>query len=573
MNLKRIEIKAFGVLEDFTLDFAPNGGAFYALNESGKSTCLTFIRCAFYGMPERQRKLVKNLRKRYMPFNQSSYGGAIIFEHEGRDYRLTRHFGASKAGDRTELRDEKLKDVISLDDLDAPGLELLGIEEGAFLNTVFVAQMDVPYSKEQDRDGALLKKLTELGSSGDETSSITSLRDDLTEAERQLNSEQRKDSFIPNLQEKIYELEDEERLAIEKRDEIDQLTQRYSEQKHTLERTEVDLQRLRNIHGFVQKEDEISELQSQASKQKEQMENLKALEKKRHVFEAKEGFDKGAGLRDLAGDLSSLRSLQDGQKARWSDLEDVPKELDDETVQALATVKQLRHALHEQQSQYNQSQNDSDKLQGEIADLEQERDKLLAQQSEAQESASEELKRLETSLREAEKAERKAHDAMTELDKKVQVEGFQASKDFTKYKKKYGKPLMKSVHLTTEIQTLMRKEVHILRELEGKASPHAEEKQRALAEFMTERFTFMKNLEDPPEDLELEEEDLQNWRRILNPGSEEETVEERNEQSEENPVASSEESDVEANPAVSSRIQTLRKAETATISSKVLRNF
>lgn len=517
MKLRRIEIQAFGVLEDFRLDFTDGGQAFFALNESGKSTCLAFIRCALYGMPRNQQSLLKSLRRRYQPFSKEYSAGSLLFEHEGREYRLTRHFAQTPAGDRTEFRDELLGDVLPLKDPSMPGVELLGMELGAFLNTAFVAQMELPYSSDADKDGALIKHLTDLGSTGDAEASITGLRDRLTEAKRRLNSRQRANSLIPQLEHDIEVLAQEEAEARIKRDRIADIRSQITLQEQALNETEAELRGLRKYQDLGRLKQQAQQLGERVSQSMTARSQLADLRRQRSDMEAGEAFEQGEGPRRVAALMNELRSRQDGQLARWHALRSVSKEPEPETIEAFEKTQALVREVQAQQARATEGTQRSEQLQHELQELQSQHEAKLEEQRVRQSGVQESLENFHKNLRLAEAQERAAHEEVVRLEQLNREEGFSAGQKHVQALKTYAEPYMRSLSLGSNIQALSRQEIRILKELEGQESETAQAKLSNLAEFSTARIAFTESLVHLPDDYQHESAGLDDWRKILNP--------------------------------------------------------
>lgn len=517
MKLRRIEIQAFGVLENFKLDFTDGGQAFFALNESGKSTCLAFIRCALYGMPRNQQSLLRSLRRRYQPFSKDYSAGALLFEHEGREYRLTRHFATTPAGDRTEFRDEVLGDVIALKDPGAPGVELLGMELGAFLNTAFVAQMELPYSSDADKDGALIKHLTDLGSTGDAEASITDLREVLTEAERRLSSRQRSSSLIPQLEREIDELAAEEEEARARRDKVADIRSQITRQELSLEDTEADLSRLRKLQDLKRLKEQAGQIEESVRRSKAARSQVADLRARREILESGEAFDNGEGPRQVASLITEIRSRQDGQLARWTSLRDIPEEPEPEILESFKVTQALLRDVQAQQRRAGTGAQLNEQLQSELQELQAKHEAKLEEQRSRQSGEQETIEKFRKERRLAEAQERSAHEEVVRLEQLNREEGFSAGQKHIQALKTYADPYMKALSLGSNIQALTRQEIRILKDLEGQESPEAQAKLSNLAEFSASRIAFTESLEHLPEDYKHETTNLDDWRKILNP--------------------------------------------------------
>ena len=100
MKINQINIDGFGKLRDFHIDFRNGFNIIYGNNEDGKSTLMDFIKMMFYGSPASKRdEILRNPRKKYLPKDGGSMGGNIIFENQGKSYRLERAFSGSNSSD------------------------------------------------------------------------------------------------------------------------------------------------------------------------------------------------------------------------------------------------------------------------------------------------------------------------------------------------------------------------------------------------------------------------------------------------------------------------------------------
>ena len=103
MKLVSCHIENFGKLHDYAVDFSEGKNVILAENGFGKSTLAGFIRAMFYGLDGQGRKdIEKNERKRYEPWQGGVFGGKLVFEVKGKQYEVTRTFGAKE---EFELRD------------------------------------------------------------------------------------------------------------------------------------------------------------------------------------------------------------------------------------------------------------------------------------------------------------------------------------------------------------------------------------------------------------------------------------------------------------------------------------
>uniref|UniRef100_UPI000555E272 hypothetical protein n=1 Tax=Liquorilactobacillus vini TaxID=238015 RepID=UPI000555E272 len=82
-----------------------------------------------------------NERKRYAPWQKGVYGGQIIFEQQGKKYRLEKTFGSKPSQDTVTLVDA-LTNLPSADFPNQLGEKLFGIDRESFTRTLYIAQQN-----------------------------------------------------------------------------------------------------------------------------------------------------------------------------------------------------------------------------------------------------------------------------------------------------------------------------------------------------------------------------------------------------------------------------------------------
>ncbi|KRM89576.1 AAA family ATPase [Liquorilactobacillus vini] len=142
MRLISCQIENFGRLHDFQAAFQPGLNVFFEKNGWGKSTLTAFLTVMFYGfINEHKRKKIDNERKRYAPWQKGVYGGQIIFEQQGKKYRLEKTFGSKPSQDTVTLVDA-LTNLPSADFPNQLGEKLFGIDRESFTRTLYIAQQN-----------------------------------------------------------------------------------------------------------------------------------------------------------------------------------------------------------------------------------------------------------------------------------------------------------------------------------------------------------------------------------------------------------------------------------------------
>ena len=141
MKLISCDIENFGGLHRCHLDFKPGLKVIREENGFGKTTLAEFIRAMFYGFPGRGGRTVdKNSRKKYTPWQGGVFGGSLVFEHDGKTYRIDRSFGQTAKGDSFSLFDAETMQK-SRDFTENIGLELFQLDSDSFERSTYLPQL------------------------------------------------------------------------------------------------------------------------------------------------------------------------------------------------------------------------------------------------------------------------------------------------------------------------------------------------------------------------------------------------------------------------------------------------
>ncbi len=197
MKIISCHIENYGKFTKKDFYFDSDIASFNWENGAGKTTLASFIKAMFYGIPsvKANTKSFED-RQHFYPFDKRSFGGSIVFELNGTEFKIERFFD-KKSSVKDEVKVYKnggLTDELG-DDI---GKSVFGIDKESFEKTVFFNAEDIEIytpagieAKIQNSDeGSTAKKLLE-------------------EEIKKLQPQRGKNGLIPNQQELVRTLREE----------------------------------------------------------------------------------------------------------------------------------------------------------------------------------------------------------------------------------------------------------------------------------------------------------------------------------------------------------------------------
>ncbi len=183
--IEELQLIKFGKFDGFKINFESGLNLIYGKNEAGKSTIQLFIKAMLYGMPTRKSKgeSLKE-RERAIPWNSVRAEGIMRLRTDGRSIEIYRRFGKTASGDKTEIRDAISGELIN-DFGENIGEELIGIPCGVFEKTMWIRQGGVLID---GSDEELTARLMNLQSGADENISVESALSLLRREKRRLKA-------------------------------------------------------------------------------------------------------------------------------------------------------------------------------------------------------------------------------------------------------------------------------------------------------------------------------------------------------------------------------------------------
>ena len=254
MKIENIKINSFGTLKNKEINLDKNVNIIYGKNESGKSTLLTYIKTAFYGISKKKNgKQISDFDK-YKPWSGEEFSGKIKYIlDDGSKYEIFRDFNKKNA----KIYNDNLEDITKQFNMDKKEgsqffLEQVGLDENMFTSTIMSGQQEVKLNEQQQN--VLVQKIANIAGTGDSNLSYNKAKEKLNKKQlEEVGTERTQGKPINILKSKIkYISEMLEKLNL------------YKQEKITIEQKKKDLEN--KIQGQEQRRELIKKISELSEK-------------------------------------------------------------------------------------------------------------------------------------------------------------------------------------------------------------------------------------------------------------------------------------------------------------------
>ena len=271
MKLLKLHIENFGKLSNQDIDFVDGINQIYKENGWGKSTLTFFIKAMFYGMSAKTRgEDYKSERTRFMPWQGGIYGGYIIYQIDGKEYKVTRTFAKTPEGDTFELLD-KSTNLIEKNEMKPLGEHIFGVGVETFTMTVFFSQLDFKSSLNDSISSSLVGLDRYQNDLDKVDKAIKILKENKSGLKRLIvgksDLERLKLSFNEN-NSKLIKLNDEKEGQLEKEQDLIKELENYKS-RFDFEKEKISYQELK-FQEKVELESQVNQLNNQLNQLKNQ---------------------------------------------------------------------------------------------------------------------------------------------------------------------------------------------------------------------------------------------------------------------------------------------------------------
>ena len=329
MKLISCYIENFGGLQNFSLEFSSTITVINEPNGFGKTTFAAFIRTMFYGFPRNSKTMGKNDRKKFIPWQSGTFGGNIVFEHEGQSYRVERTFGATPKSDTFTLY--KLDPLTKCDDFSEQlGLDIFGLDADSFERSTYMPQM------RENSSFATAGIQAKLGNLVEDTNDINSFDDAVERLKKERNKKlghNKNSGMVLEIQRRIAELELKIRELVVKKTRLSDVAEESAKLENEISKETSQVEKLREELSRAYSAEVRKELEKQ---HKKLLQDKAELESQLSIYEEKctnaPNEDEFKAYSKMIEKLTADKALLGGMK----------KELEGETLDdKLPTIEEL----------------------------------------------------------------------------------------------------------------------------------------------------------------------------------------------------------------------------------------
>ena len=179
MKVEEIKINAFGTLKNKEINLSDKINIIHGKNESGKSTLLTYIKTAFYGISRNKNGKEISDYDKYKPWSGEEFSGKIKYTLDnGEQFEIFRDFNKKN----TKIYNAKIEDVKRKYNIEKKEgsqffFEQVGIDENIFTSTIMAEQLEVKLSEQ--RQNILIQKIANIAGTGNSNMSYNKAKDRL----------------------------------------------------------------------------------------------------------------------------------------------------------------------------------------------------------------------------------------------------------------------------------------------------------------------------------------------------------------------------------------------------------
>lgn len=171
MFIKELNLKSFGKFLHKNVMLKNGLNLIYGNNEAGKSTIHNFIESMLYGFKNNKDKYDESLYKKYRPWNNDQFNGAMILDDGDSDYIIRRDFLNKNTSfvkkEASLTNEEPISDYQEEEEI---GEYLFDINKSTFSNTLSIKQLG--NSTNEELAAEVKEKILNLSQTKDETISV-----------------------------------------------------------------------------------------------------------------------------------------------------------------------------------------------------------------------------------------------------------------------------------------------------------------------------------------------------------------------------------------------------------------
>lgn len=294
MKINKLQINAFGNIENKEIELSENINVIYGKNEAGKSTLLKFIVDSLYGISKNKRGKEFSDYDRYKPWKTEEFSGKISYTLDnGKKFEVFRDFNKKNP----KIYDEELNDISKEFTIDKTYgnqffFEQTKIDEDTFLSTLASMQQEVRLGKQEQN--TLVQKLANLAGTGDDNVSYK-------KAIEKINKRQVEEIGTLRTQGRPINIVKDEKFKLQ--DEIGELEE-YKDKQYEIEELKQDLE-----EKVKQNEEKLKVIKELKSLEEKEIQEKQKIALNENIIKA--NIQKIEGLKTIQNNLeNSLNEIK-----------------------------------------------------------------------------------------------------------------------------------------------------------------------------------------------------------------------------------------------------------------------
>ncbi len=369
MKIKELNIERFGTIRNLKIKTEDGMNYIYGLDDDEKTAVTDFITVMLYGTVNNYRE---DIREKYLPLDGSDMSGSMVFELKNEEYLLERVFNAGRhKKDTIRLTNRTTETTEDLAYNVKPGEYLFSASKDIFFRNTYINSSDTLSSAQGDSSKTMSAVLSNLISTGAETTSVSDVAKMLNsycdpgDSDSISYSKNEKKDEMNGLREILEGAQKTENLKLQHQQKCNELHKQFNQEQKKFEKikTGLELQDMMNeldsISGSENSEQKFFDASDRYNQLTSELKKSRLLENRRVFDKAYEKYKRIVSLTAEQNSEIQQKTALGVELGRYTpkgdagSLQDVVS-LQNSIENTVSTLKNLQIQLDEKRAERNQ---------------------------------------------------------------------------------------------------------------------------------------------------------------------------------------------------------------------------